>query len=123
MEAARKRFDEALRVTFDLSKYRLMDSMDVVAGLDSRPVLVDLSPTEFEHLVRQLFEAIGLDSVNTRPSQDEDVDAVAMNTDPVMRGLCIIQAKRTAKVVPFESMSSRARFLPSVGPADDVPMA
>ncbi|MFB6520821.1 restriction endonuclease [Streptomyces sp. NPDC056401] len=95
-------------VTFDLSKYRLMDSMDVVAGLDSRPVLMDLSPTEFEHLVRQLFEAIGLDSVNTRPSQDEGVDAVAMNTDPVMRGLCIIQAKRTAKVVPFESVSALA---------------
>ncbi|MGW9070553.1 restriction endonuclease [Streptomyces yangpuensis] len=95
-------------VTFDLSKYRLMDGMDVVAGLDSRPVLMDLSPTEFEHLVRQLFEAIGLDSVNTRPSQDEGVDAVAMNTDPVMRGLCIIQAKRTAKVVPFESVSALA---------------
>ncbi|MFD7782330.1 restriction endonuclease [Streptomyces nojiriensis] len=68
-------------VTFDLSKYRLMDSMDVVAGLDS---------------------------VNTRPSQDEGVDAVAMNTDPGMRGLCIIQAKRTAKVVPFESVSALA---------------
>ncbi|WP_405557303.1 hypothetical protein OHV08_26075 [Streptomyces canus] len=37
-------------VEFDLSKYRLMDSMDVVAGLDSRPVLVKLTPTEFEHL-------------------------------------------------------------------------
>ncbi|WP_327739049.1 restriction endonuclease [Streptomyces nojiriensis] len=31
-----------------------------------------------------------------------------MNTDPVMRGLCIIQAKRTAKVVPFESVSALA---------------
>ncbi|UNO43949.1 restriction endonuclease [Streptomyces sp. MST-110588] len=95
-------------VTFDLSKFRLMDSMDVVAGLDSRPVLTDLTPTEFEHLVRQLFEAIGLDSVNTQPSQDEGVDAVAMNTDPVMKGLCIIQAKRTAKVVPFETVSALA---------------
>lgn len=95
-------------VTFDLSRYRLMDSMDVVAGLDSRPVLMDLWATEFEHLVRQLFEAIGLDSVNTRPSQDEGVDAVAMNTDPVMRGLCNIQAKRTAKVVPFASVSALA---------------
>lgn len=95
-------------VTFDLSKFRLMDSMDVVAGLDSRPVLMDLTPTEFEHLVRQLFEAIGLDSVNTQPSQDEGVDAVAMNTDPVMKGLCIIQAKRTSKVVPFETVSALA---------------
>ncbi|MGK5499996.1 restriction endonuclease [Streptomyces sp. URMC 125] len=95
-------------VTFDLSKYRLMDSLDIVAGLDSRPVLMDLKPTEFEHLIRQLFEAIGLDSVNTQPSKDEGVDAVAMNTDPVMKGLCIIQAKRTKNVVPFETVSALA---------------
>lgn len=94
-------------VTFDLSKFRLMDSLDVVAGLDSRPVLMDLTPTEFEHLIRQLFEAIGLDSVNTQPSKDEGVDAVAMNTDPVMRGR-IIQAKRTKNVVPFETVSALA---------------
>lgn len=95
-------------VTFDLSKFRLMDSLDVVAGLDSRPVLMNLTPTEFEHLIRQLFEAIGLDSVNTQPSSDEGVDAVAMNTDPVMKGLCIIQAKRTKNVVPFETVSALA---------------
>ncbi|UUU30895.1 restriction endonuclease [Streptomyces sp. CA-210063] len=95
-------------VTFDLSKFRIMDSLDVVAGLDSRPVLIDLTPTEFEHLIRQLFEAIGLDSVNTQPSKDEGVDAVAMNTDPVMKGLCIIQAKRTKNVVPFETVSALA---------------
>jgi restriction system protein len=95
-------------VTFDLSKFRLMDSLDVVAGLDSRPVLIDLTPTEFEHLIRQLFEAIGLDSVNTQPSKDEGVDAIAMNTDPVMRGLCVIQAKRTKNVVPFETVSALA---------------
>ncbi|MFM9368168.1 restriction endonuclease [Streptomyces sp. Da 82-17] len=95
-------------VTFDLSKFRLMDSLDVVAGLDSRPVLMDLTPTEFEHLIRQLFEAIGLDSVNTQPSKDEGVDAVAMNTDPVMKGLCVIQAKRTKNVVPFETVSALA---------------
>ncbi|MGW3625533.1 restriction endonuclease [Streptomyces sp. NPDC000880] len=95
-------------VTFDLSKFRLMDSLDVVAGLDSRPVLMDLTPTEFEHLIRQLFEAIGLDSVNTQPSKDEGVDAVAMNTAPIMKGLCIIQAKRTKNVVPFETVSALA---------------
>lgn len=95
-------------VTFDLSKFRLMDGLDVVAGLDSRPVLMDLKPTEFEHLIRQLFEAIGLDSVNTQPSKDEGVDAVAMNTDPVMKGLCVIQAKRTKNVVPFETVSALA---------------
>lgn len=95
-------------VTFDLSKFRLMDSLDVVAGLDSRPVLMDLTPTEFEHLIRQLFEAIGMDSMNTQPSSDEGVDAIAMNTDPIMKGLCVIQAKRTKNVVPFETVSALA---------------
>lgn len=70
-------------VTSDLSKFRLMDSLDVVAG-------------------------IGLDSVNTQPSKDEGVDAVAMNTDPVMKGLCVIQAKRTKNVVPFETVPALA---------------
>ncbi|MDX3641752.1 restriction endonuclease [Streptomyces sp. MB09-02B] len=68
---------------------------------------MDLTPTEFERLIRQLFEAIGLDSVNTQPSKDEGVDAVAMNPDPVMKGLCIIQAKRTKNVVPFETVSGQ----------------
>jgi restriction system protein len=34
-------------------------SLDVVAGLDSRPDLLALKPVEFEHLIRQLFENIG----------------------------------------------------------------
>ncbi|MCX4821063.1 restriction endonuclease [Streptomyces sp. NBC_01142] len=40
---------------------------------------MELKPTEFEHLIRQLFEAIGLDGVNTQLSKDEGVDAIAMN--------------------------------------------
>ncbi|MFE9425810.1 restriction endonuclease [Kitasatospora sp. NPDC006697] len=95
-------------MTFDLSKFKLMDSMDVVAGLDSRPVLIDLSPLEFEHLVRQLFEAIGMEGWNTQPSKDEGVDAIVMNTDPAMKGLCVIQAKRSRNVVPFETVSALA---------------
>lgn len=40
-------------ITLDLKRFRFTDNMDVVAGLDSRPNLLKLSPTEFEHLVRQ----------------------------------------------------------------------
>lgn len=90
-------------IEFDLKKYRLMDSMDVVAGLDSRPVLTQLTPTEFEHLVRQLFEAIGMEAWNTQTSKDEGVDAVAVSKDPIFNGECIIQAKRYAKLVGVES--------------------
>ncbi|MGQ4479623.1 restriction endonuclease [Streptomyces sp. SAS_276] len=95
-------------IEFDLSKYRLMDSMDVVAGLDSRPVLVQLSPTEFEHLIRQLFEAIGMEAWNTQASKDEGVDAVAISKDPVFNGECIIQAKRYSKLVGVESVQALA---------------
>ncbi|MEU0113443.1 restriction endonuclease [Streptomyces bobili] len=95
-------------VEFDLSKYRLMDSMDVVAGLDSRPVLVKLTPTEFEHLIRQLFEAIGMEAWNTQASKDEGVDAVAVSKDPVFNGECIIQAKRYSKLVGVESVQALA---------------
>ncbi|MEW2416399.1 restriction endonuclease [Streptomyces sp. NPDC046866] len=95
-------------IEFDLKKYRLMDSMDVVAGLDSRPVLTSLSPTEFEHLVRQLFEAIGMEAWNTQASKDEGVDAVAISKDPIFNGECIIQAKRYAKLVGVESVQALA---------------
>ncbi|MFE2289041.1 restriction endonuclease [Streptomyces sp. NPDC059443] len=96
-------------VEFDLTKYRLTDvSMDVVAGLDSRPVLTQLTPTEFEHLVRQLYEAIGLESWVTQASKDDGVDAVAISKDPVFNGECIIQAKRYTKIVNVESVHALA---------------
>ncbi|MFD8087051.1 restriction endonuclease [Kitasatospora sp. NPDC059722] len=95
-------------VEFDLTKYRLMDSLDVVSGLDSRPVLTQLTPTEFEHLVRQLFEAIGLEAWNTQASKDEGVDAVAISKDPIFNGECIIQAKRYTKLVGVESVQALA---------------
>lgn len=95
-------------VEFDLSKYRLMDSMDIVADLDSRPVLMKLSPTEFEHLIRQLFEAIGMEAWNTQASKDEGVDAVAVSKDPVFNGECIIQAKRYSKLVGVEAVQALA---------------
>ncbi|REK89177.1 restriction endonuclease, partial [Streptomyces inhibens] len=46
--------------------------------------------------------------MNTQPSKDEGADAIAMNTDPITKGLCIIQAKRTKNVVPFETVSALA---------------
>ena len=81
-------------VDFDLSSYRFVEGMDALADLDGRPNLLDMSPTEFEHLVRQLFEAMGMNSWVTQASRDDGVDAVATNIDPIVGGLCVIQAKR-----------------------------
>jgi len=85
-----------------LTQYKFVVGMDAVAGLDSRPDLLDMTPTEFEHLVRQLFEAMGMKSWVTQASKDDGVDAVAVNEDPVFGGLCIIQAKRYRAAVGVE---------------------
>jgi len=93
---------------FDLSKYKFVEEMDVVAGLDSRSDLLDLKPVEFEHLIRQLFEKIGMKSWVTQASKDEGVDGVAVNEDPIVGGLCIIQAKRYSKIVGLEAVHALA---------------
>jgi restriction system protein len=60
-----------------LLQFKFVEGMDAVAGLDSRPDLLAMTPTEFEHLVRQLFEAMGMKSWATQASNDDGVDAVA----------------------------------------------
>lgn len=93
---------------FDLSKFKFVKEMDVIAGLDSRPDLLALTPGEFEHLTRRLFEAMGMKSWKTQDSKDDGVDAVAVNEDPIVGGLCIIQAKRYSKIVGVEAVHALA---------------
>lgn len=81
-------------VDFDLKKYRLAQSIDVVATLDSRPDLLQMDPDHFEHLTRQVFEALGLEGWNTEHSYDDGVDAVMMNKTVAVGGLTIVQSKR-----------------------------
>jgi restriction system protein len=91
-------------IAFDLKRFRFTDDMDVVAGLDSRKNLLKLSPTEFEHLVRQLFVAMGAEAWTTIPSKDGGVDAVATSKNLFFGGVCLIQAKRWTGVVGLESV-------------------
>jgi restriction system protein len=95
-------------VQIDLRKFKFVEEMNVVAGLDSRPDLLALSPGEFEHLIRELFEAMGMKSWVTQASKDEGVDGVAVNEDPIVGGLCIIQAKRYSKIVGLEAVHALA---------------
>jgi restriction system protein len=91
-------------IAFDLKRFRFTDDIDVVAGLDSRPNLLKLSPTEFEHLVRQLFVAMGAEAWTTIPSKDGGVDAVATSKNLFFGGVCLIQAKRYTGLVGLESV-------------------
>src|SRR5262249_10122553 len=97
-------------VDFDtlLARYKLVDGMDAIASLDGRQDLLALTPTEFEHFCRQLFEAIGMKSWVTQASRDDGVDAVVINEDPVLGGLCIVQAKRYRSAVGVDAVRELA---------------
>lgn len=91
-------------IAFDLKRFRFTDDMDVISDLDSRPNLLKLSPTEFEHLVRQLFIAMGAEAWTTISSKDGGVDAVATSKILFFGGVCLIQAKRWTGLVGVESV-------------------
>jgi integrase len=93
---------------FDLTKYRFIPEIDAIAGLDGRLDLLDLTPVEFEHLVRQLFENVGMQAWVTQASRDDGVDAVATNPDPIVGGLCVIQAKRYRGLVETDAVRALA---------------
>ena len=101
---------EPVRPIFDpdLSKYKIADVQDAASPLDSRPVLIEMPPYEFEHLVKRLFEARGLKSWVTQASRDDGVDAIAVNEDPIMGGVCVIQAKRYRNTVPMDAVRALA---------------
>jgi len=79
---------------FSMVDPRFIAETDTLGGLDDRPNLMELTPQQFESLIQNLFEKIGLDTRQTRPSRDGGVDCVAYNTDPILGGKVVIQAKR-----------------------------
>lgn len=81
-------------VEFDMVDKRFVDQADLLTELESRPNLMELTPTEFENLVSNLFGQLGLESKLTRSSKDGGVDCVAFDNRPVLGGKVVIQAKR-----------------------------
>jgi restriction system protein len=79
---------------FDMVDPRFVQESDVLATLDTRPNLMDLSPGEFESLITNLFEKMGLETRQTQASRDGGVDCVAYDPRPIFGGKVVIQAKR-----------------------------
>jgi restriction system protein len=96
-------------IEFEQAKYRFADPVDALAGIDARPDLLKMDWYKFENLVRQLFEAMGMEVHVTRSSRDEGIDAVAYNkTDIVHRAEILIQAKRYSACVPANDVRALA---------------
>ncbi len=78
---------------------RFVEEEDVLSELDQRPNLMDLSPSEFESLITNLFTAMGLETRQTQASRDGGVDCVAYDPRPIFGGKVVIQAKRYKNTV------------------------
>lgn len=86
-------------VEFAMVDRRFVEQSDVLADLESRPNLMELTPFEFENLVTNLFGQMGFETKLTRPSRDGGVDAVAYDVRPILGGKVVIQAKRYKNTV------------------------
>lgn len=87
----------------DKSDRRFQDHYEVAADIDDSTNLAAMNWEDFEHLVRELFEAefssAGGEVRVTRASRDGGVDAVAFDPDPIRGGKIVIQAKRYTNTV------------------------
>ena len=84
---------------FSMVDPRFVAESDALSELDQRPNLMDLSPTEFEALIQNLFTRMGLEARQTRASRDGGVDCVAWDPRPIFGGKVVIQAKRYKNTV------------------------
>src|SRR6266700_3570996 len=84
---------------FSMVDPRFIEETDVLSGLDQRPNLMELTPSEFESLITNLFQKMGLETRLTQASRDGGVDCVAYDTRPIFGGKVVIQAKRCKHTV------------------------
>lgn len=78
---------------------RFIEETDVLSSLDQRTNLMDLTPSEFESLITNLFQKMGLETRQTQASRDGGVDCVAFDPRPIFGGKVVIQAKRYKNTV------------------------
>jgi restriction system protein len=86
-------------IDFDMADPRFIQETDILSTLDTRPNLMELTPSEFEALITNLFERMGLETKLTQASRDGGVDCVAYDTRPIFGGKVVIQAKRYKNTV------------------------
>lgn len=94
-------------VQFNQDDPRFISSYGVAEKLDSSVNLAAMDWTDFEHLIREVFEKEFSGGGNvkiTRASRDGGVDAVAFDPDPIRGGKIVIQAKRYTNTVDVSAV-------------------
>jgi restriction system protein len=96
------------------------EAMQPIVGLDSRPDLLKVSRAEFEHLLRQLFAAMGAESWTTVPSPHGTVPSARGGVSGVLTskklffgGACLLQAECTDSEVGLDSVNALTEAMSS----------
>ena len=83
---------------------RFIEEQDILSSVNNRTNLMTLSPAEFESLITNLFQRMGLETKLTQPSRDGGVDCVAFDQRPILGGKVVVQAKRYKNTVGVGSV-------------------
>ncbi|HSY52970.1 MAG TPA: restriction endonuclease, partial [Opitutaceae bacterium] len=98
---------------------RFTFAREVADSLDSSVNLAAMDWEDFEHLIREIFEAefksTGGEVKVTQASRDGGVDAVAFDPDPIRGGKMVIQAKRYTNTVGVSAVRDLYGTLMSEG--------
>ena len=95
-------------IQFNKDDARFVEGREVTGDLDQSTNLAAMDWEDFEHLIRELFEAEfgegGSEVKITRASRDRGVDAIAFDPDPIRGGKFVIQAKRYTRTVGVDAV-------------------
>lgn len=92
----------------DTEDDRFVEGRSIVSGVTEGTNLAAMDWEDFEHLIRELFEAEFAERAAvvkiTQASRDRGVDAVVFDPDPIRGGKIILQAKRYTNTVGSEAV-------------------
>ncbi|MGB7972803.1 MAG: restriction endonuclease [Roseiarcus sp.] len=91
-------------VDINMFDQRFVKEQNILAEVDNRINLMTLSSGEFESLITNLFQKMGLETKLTRPSRDGGVYCVAFDQRPILGGKVVVQAKRYKNTVGVGSV-------------------
>lgn len=106
---------ETLRTSQGQFDPRHVLETDVLADLDHRLDVVDLTAGQFEHLVHELLPKMGLHIKHIRSSEDGVVDCLAFDARPVLGGDVVVHAARHTQSLGVWTVQRFHRAVKDVG--------
>lgn len=81
-------------IPFERADARFIDQSDLVSGHPSAHNLIELAPAEFEEILADLFDEMGLDAAQISTPGSETAAYVAHDPRPILGGKVVIAARR-----------------------------